>query len=333
MPPEPPHAPPASERGAALLTVLLLVAVVAVLAGGALERLRLATRLAGNAVAIGTGRDGARMAEVLGLTRIGDLLGSDPAHVTLEGGWSGRALPLPLPGGGVAVARVTDGGNCFNLNGLVSHAPGGGYQSVPAQRGALARLLRLVGVPGQSAEGIAAAAADWIDSDQDQQPGGAEDGAYLGLAQPYRTAGTLMADPSELRAVSGVTPDIYAQARPWLCTLPEAAPAKLNVNTLAPEQAPLVAAQMAEGAGAEGVRQALLRRPPGGYATTAAFWGSSSLSGAAVGEAQGVTANTTTWFALDVRVAGNSAEIEQHGLIDATHLPARLVSRQWGERP
>lgn len=327
--------PPERERGAALLTVLLLVAVIAVLAGGALEHLRLSTRLAGNAVAIEAERAGARMAETLALARVDDLLGRDPSVVTLEGGWSGRPLPVPLPGGGTAVARVSDGGNCFNLNGLVSPAGTGLYTSVPAQRDAFVRLMRLVGVDASASQGIAAAAVDWIDSDQDQQPGGAEDPYYLGLAQPYRTAGTLMADPSELRSVSGVTADTYARLRPWLCALPVAAPAKLNVDTLAPEQAPLVAAQMAEGTGSEGVRQALLRRPPMGFASASAFWGSSSLAGASSGNAQAVTGVTTTWFRLDVTVVGAAGAggpvVEQHGLIDATHLPARLVSRQWGE--
>ena len=46
------HCPKSGERGAALLTVLILVAVIAVLAATALEKLRLATRLGGNAVAI-----------------------------------------------------------------------------------------------------------------------------------------------------------------------------------------------------------------------------------------------------------------------------------------
>ena len=40
---------PAHERGAALLTVLLLVAVMAVIAATALDRLTLATRIAGSA--------------------------------------------------------------------------------------------------------------------------------------------------------------------------------------------------------------------------------------------------------------------------------------------
>ena len=310
--------------------MLLLVAVIAALAGTALERLRLSTRLAGNAVAVESARGAGRMAEVLALTRIDDLLGRDPSRVTLQGGWSGRPLPLPLPGGGLAVARVSDGGNCFNLNGLV--APGdavGVYVDVPAQRIAFAHLMRLLGINGAVAEQVAAAAADWIDSDGDQQPGGAEDGAYLNLPQPYRTAGTLMADRSELRAVSGVTPDLYATLQPYLCALPVAQPARINLNTLVPEAAPLLAAQMADGANVEAVRQALLRRPPTGFASTSAFWG--SLAGAAAGGAEAQTAVTSTWFALDVAVTQGQTVLEQHGLIDATHLPARVAARHWGE--
>ena len=318
------------ERGVALLTVLMLVAVIAVLAGGALERLRLATRVAGNAVSIAAAQGGARAAEVLALVRINDLLGRDPSRVTLEGGWSGRALPLPLPGGGAAVARVTDGGNCFNLNGLVTQTTTGAYVDYAPARLSFARLMRLVGA-GRESESIAAAAADWIDSDQDTQPGGAEDGVYLGLALPYRTAGTLMADPSELRAVSGVTPELYARLRPLLCTLPIAAPARLNLNTLSPEQAPLVAALLPQGGGVAGIEQALLRRPADGFASTGAFWASSSLTGVAQGDAAAQTGVTSAWFALTVTVRQGDATLEQHGLIDATHLPAHVVSRQWGE--
>lgn len=320
------------ERGVALLTVLLLVAVIAVIAGTALEKLRLSTRLAGNAVGIDNARGYARAAETMALTRIDGLLAQGGDKVTLAGGWSGRPFALPLPGGGVATARVVDGGNCFNLNSLVQRVGAGVYTSYPAARDQFARLMVLVGVPGQSAQGIAAAAADWIDSDGDVQPNGAEDAAYLGLAQPYRTAGTLMADPSELRAVQGVTPDIYARLRPWLCALPVAVPSKINIDTLLPEQAPLIAMLLPDNAGGEAARQALLRRPPQGYDSTQAFWQPlSRASIIATGDAQAQTAVTTTWFKLDVAVDAGGTTLEQHGLIDATRRPSRIATRQWGE--
>jgi general secretion pathway protein K len=321
-----------SERGAALLTVLLLVALIAVLAGTALEKLRLATRLGGNAIAMDQARAYSYAAETLALTKVSDLLGRDNSRVTLAGGWSGRPIPLPVPGG-IATARLVDGGNCFNLNSLVVETAPGIYAVYTPSRIQFARLIRLVGGPAASAESIAAAASDWIDTDTSPIDLGAEDSSYGGQATPYRTANTLMGDPSELRAVVGVTPQIYAKLRPWLCALPIAKPSKINVNTLLPEQAPLMAMLLPDTMTVEGARQALLRRPPQGYESPAAFWKVPALSAITpLPDAVAQTAITTTWFALQVDVTVGDAELEQHALIDATQLPARLVARQWGEQ-
>ena len=320
-----------SERGAALLTVLLLVAVIAVLAGTALEKLRLATRLGGNAVALEQARAYSFAAETLAVAKVTDLLGRDPSRVTLAGGWSGKRFPLPVPGG-IATASVTDGGNCFNLNGLVVENAPGTYAAYTPARIQFARLIRLVGAPVQSPDAIAAAATDWIDSDTDPIGQGAEDSAYAGAEAPYRTANTLMADPSELRAVAGVTQAVYAKLRPWICTLPKAEPSKINVNTLLPEQAPLFAMLLPDTLSVEGARQMLLKRPPQGYESTEKFWQLPALSAiTAADDARAQTAVTTTWFALRIDVSLGGAELEEHGLIDATRLPARLASRQWGE--
>lgn len=312
------------ERGAALLTVLLLVAVIAVIAAQSLERLRLATRLAANAGGGEQARSFAEAAEVLALQRISTLLAASPERVTLAGGWSNAPFTLPLPGG-TAVARVTDGGNCFNLNGLVSEAAPGVYATNPAQRVQFARLMRLVGVPAQAAEQVAAGAADWIDSDADRQAGGAEDETYLGQDPGYRTAGTLMADPSELRAVAGVTPDLYAQLKPWLCALPMPTSTAINVNTLLPEQAPLLAMLAPDTLTVAAAQNALLRRPPQGWSNVGAL--AALLPGADLGSGAGVT---STWFALAIDVRQGAAELHETAMIDARRLPARLVARQWG---
>lgn len=315
-----------SERGAALLTVLLLVAVIAVLAGTALERMRLATRLGGNAVALDQARAFSYAAETLAVVKVSDLLAKSRDRVTLQGGWSGRPIPLPIPGG-TATATVTDGGNCFNLNSLVTETGPGVYATFTPARSQFARLIRLVDPQARAPDAIAAAAADWIDTDTDPLDGGAEDAAYNG----YRTANTLMTDPSELRAVAGVTRVDYDKLRPWLCALPRAEAAKLNVNTLLPEQGPLLAMLLPGTLTAEGARQVLLRRPPQGFASTGAFWSQVAAAGGA-GEAAGQTDVKTQWFNLRVNVAIGGTRLEQSGLIDATALPARLVSRQWGER-
>ena len=322
------------ERGAALLTVLLLVAVISVLAATALEKLRLSTRLAGNAVAGEQARAYGYAAETLALSRVNDLLGqAEQAKqgVTLAGGWSGRPFNLPVPGG-LATARVRDGGNCFNLNGLVVETTPGVYAAYSPARLQFSRLMRLVGVPAAVTDGIADATSDWIDSDTAPLQGGAEDGAYTGAATPYRTANTLMADISELRAVTGVTPEIYARLRPWLCALPVAKPSTINVNTLLPEQAPLFAMLLPDTLSVEAARQLILKRPPQGFESTTAFWSLPALNGVtAPQDAMAQTDITTRWFALQVDVVLGKTTLEQRSVIDATRLPARLVSRSWGE--
>ena len=321
----------ASERGAALLTVLLLVAVIAVLAGAALEKMRLATRLGANSIAMGQAQAYAMAAETLAMTRIDGLLSRDAARVTLAGGWSGKPFPLPVPGG-LATATVTDGGNCFNLNSLVTQRSPGEYVARPDSVTQFARLMRLIGIPLQTGDGIAASAADWIDSDSIALPSGNEDGAYTGQAQHYRTGNTLMTDVSELRAVAGVTPEIYAKLRKYLCVQPRAERSKINVNTLLPEDAALFAMLLPDTLDIGQASSLLLQRPPQGFSSTVEFWKIPSLKGVIAGpQAYDQTAVTTQWFALRVDVQLGGSELSQSALIDARQQPARLVSRSWGD--
>lgn len=317
-----------AERGAALLTVLLLVAVISVMAASALERLRLSTRLAANAVALDAARGYAYAAETLATTRVTSLLSQARDRVALTGGWSGRPFGLPIPGGS-ATARVTDGGNCFNLNSLVARAPDGSYAVNIESLQQFQRLARLLRVP--DGDRVAAAAADWIDSDDSPLPGGAEDNDYRG----YRTAGVLMADVSELRAVRGVTPEVYRVLRPYLCALPLAQRNVLNVNTLLPEQAPLLAMLMGDSLSIEAAQGVLLRRPPNGWSQVGQMWAqlSTQSGGASQTGAQQSTSVKTVWFALQVDVTLGAAELHERGLIDARTLPVRLVTRQWGDAP
>lgn len=323
--------PSSHERGAALLTVLLLVAVIAVLAATALEKLRLSTRLAANMIAIEQARGYAMAAETLATTRIDSLLAGNPSRVTLAGGWSGRPFQLPVPGG-LASATVVDGGNCFNLNGLVVSGGPGVYVARPAAITQFTRLMSLVGIPRQSGASIAAATADWIDSDSTSLPNGAEDDHYGNRQTGYRTANSLIADISELRAIAEVTPQIYAKIRPWICAQPRAEPSRINVNTLLPEQAPLFAMLLPDTLTVDQARTLLLARPAQGYTSTEEFWKLPALRGVIVfPDAQAQTAVTTTWFVLRIEVELGGSELTESALIDATVQPARLVSRAWGD--
>lgn len=311
-----------------MLTVLLLVAIVGALAAATMEKLNLSTRQAGNAKAMEQARGWSQAAAVMALIRIESVRKADAKRVSLAGGWSDRPFPLPIPDG-IATARVHDGGNCFNLNSLVVPVGVDTYAVRTAGVLQFARLMRLIGVGG--GDSIAAATADWIDSDSTPIAGGAEDAAYSGFQPAYRTANTLMVDPSELRAVAGVTPQIYEKLRPYICTLPTPEPATINVNTIEPEHSALIAAMAPDTIGVEDVRRTLLARPEGGWAQTANFWSGGSLAGKAAGEASGQTDVNTKWFALITDVTIGRVTLRQTGLIDARQPAPVLVSRQWGE--
>jgi general secretion pathway protein K len=311
--------------------VLMLVSVMAVLSASALERLRISTRLAANAGAIDQARAYAMAAEGIALSRITALVEADPARTPAPEQWNGRETALPLPGGS-AFAVVRDGGNCFNLNSVVGGQPAQPLMTRPQGISQFVALMQLLGIGEAEARKAAVSLADWIDSDVQPQIEGAEDAAYASGETPYRTGNTLLADPSELRAIAGVTPELYEKVRPWVCALPVTDLSPINVNTLTPEQAPLLSMLMPDRLSPDRARALLLARPPGGYESAYAFWRSSALQGQAPGgDVEAQTGVRTRWFTLQLRVLLGDSEVSETALIDAGLPPAKLVRRSWGE--
>lgn len=326
------HIPPHREQGAALLTVLLLVAVMAVISATAIERLTLATRLAASANAIEQARHYKLAAEALAIKRIAQLA-KGKSQVTLDGDWLGKPFLLPLPGGGSAELTLTDGGNCFNLNSLVADSTVGGSAQRPLALEQFIALMQAVSIDRATAERIAASSGDWIDADQNAVAQGAEDAAYAGSATPHRTADRSMTDASELRAVAGVGPREWAQLRPWVCALPTSDLSPINVNTLLPEQAPLLMMLMPTQLSPGQARAHLASRPVGGYGSLNRFWSGPTLGGQQpTGDAASQVKLTTRWFRLRTKVRIGSSTAVSETLIDAgeSDTPPRIVRRSDG---
>lgn len=316
---------PKSERGAALLTVLLLVAMMAVISATALDRLLLSTRLAANASAQQQARGWLLAAEGVASARIEDLVAASRSELTLQANWTAPQT-LPLPGGTVR-ARVSDGGNCFNINSLVEKQDG---RLVPNLTGIrqFNTLMTTLGVSAWQAQRIADGGADWLDSDASPRPAGAEDSVYRGLG--YLPPNDLAGDASEFRALSAMDARAWALLAPYLCALPVAELSPINVNTLAPEQAALLV-MLGEGKiGAAQARGVLARRPASGYGSTVRFWAQPDWGEfrpeGLVGEQTKVT---TRWFRLDAEVAMGDGRLNERALLDAGKAPVRVVSRSW----
>lgn len=309
--PIPPH-----EQGAALINVLVLVGVLAALSTSLFDRLRLARHLDATRAGLEAARGAALAGETMILARL-------PLRVLPQ-----RAFALPTPAGPATVA-LSPGGNCFNLN-SVAMGPPGRTLTRPLGTEQLAALLTLLDVPQAEAQRIAAATADWVDVDQQPGAGGAEDPAYARAATPYRTAGTLLAETSEWRAVAGVTPAIFARGAAFLCALPEAELSRPNINSLVPADAPVLAA--IAGLPLATARDVIAARPAGGWRDVAAFWAQPLLAGrqiAADALRQPGTRDRFVAFRMTTTIDG--VTLAQTGLVDAGTAPARLLLRRWGD--
>ncbi len=320
---------PDNREGMALLTVLLLVAVMSVVAVAVLDDVRFSVRRATNAETQAQAQWYASGAEALARRQVARLLAAGPARTPLQPEWNGRRLDFPIDDGSIS-AVVTDGQACFNLNSLVEGV-GEDLMARPLGTAQFLALGRAVGAPDSRMRAVADALTDWLDADNVSRPLGAEDGAYAGLATPYRTGGVMLAEVSELRAVKGVDADLYRRLRPWVCALPTSGPSPLNVNTLTPEQAPLLMMLTDNALNLQGARAVIARRPRAGWPDAAAFWGQPALSTVQVpDEVRDQVTVLTRYFNLRVDVDYGGGRAVRTALLHAQPDGAvRTVIQRW----
>ncbi len=325
-----PEIPP-SQQGAALLSILLLVAILSVIAATTLDRVILSTKLSGNGQAMRQAQMLAYAAEDIALARIADLRAANSTQTTLAGGWLAQPRRFQLPGGTIE-ATLHDGGNCFNLNSLVQDSEAGLVVN-PIGRDQFISLMAALAIPENLARPVAAAAVDWADSDSVPQSGGAEDSDYVAAEFSHLAANRLFADESELRMIKPMTPALYAKLEPFICALPVAQLSPLNVNTLLPGQAPLLAMLFAPGSvTANAARSMLAKRPASGYGSVLRFWeGVGAQAARPVQIVQDQIRLTSNWFRLELNIASGEIKLRETALIAAENAPPRILWRNRGD--
>ncbi|MDC7805691.1 type II secretion system minor pseudopilin GspK [Luteimonas sp BLCC-B24] len=320
---------PLRQRGMALLSVLLLTAVMTVLAVAMLDDIRFGLRRTGNAASIAQAQRYALGSEALARQRVGEL---QRAGVD-AGQWNGRPLLFPIIEDGQSLglvrARLGDGSTCFNLNSVVTGAPEQWRRQDLGVRQYIA-LLQALGFAAAQAQALADTLADWIDSDAERAPLGAEDATYAARSPGYRTSGALLAEPSELRAIHGYDDPTYARLRPYVCALPRAALSPVNVNALTPEQAPVLS-MLSLGRLTPGeARRLIAARPEGGWPDATAFWNQPALRDAELSnEIYDQVQLTSRWFTLQTEVDYAGAQAVLSALLYADGDRARLIARRW----
>lgn len=325
------HNIPSSQKGAALLSILMLVAILSVIAAITLDRVILSTKLAGNGQSIRQARMLAYSAEDIALARIADLRGADSSQTTLAGGWLGKERRFQLPGGTIS-AMLQDGGNCFNLNSLVQDS-NGRFTVNPVGREQFLSLMAALSIPENLAQPATAAAIDWADSDTMPQPSGAEDRDYQSLPTPYLPANRLFTHKNELRGVQGMSRELYAKIAPFICALPKAELSPININTLLPEQAALLAMLYPPRAMTVPQARALLtKRPAGGYGSLVRFWDAvGSQPTKPLQAAQDQVKLVSNWFMLHLQIKSGNISLQETALIAAENNTPSILWRSWGD--
>jgi general secretion pathway protein K len=211
------------QRGAAVIVALLIVALATTAAVAALQQQDLALRQ------LATARDYEQATWVLkgGAHWARSILYEDGRNSAMDHGrelWASGLPPTDIEQGTVS-GEIGDQQGLFNVNNLA-------LQGKPSARDieAFERLLEASGLN----PGLAQAIADWIDADEEAQPGtGAEDNYYLRLPARYRAANQPVVELSELLRVRGMDEASLARLRGIATALPRRTP--VNVNLASPE--------------------------------------------------------------------------------------------------
>ncbi len=231
------------QRGVAIITALLIVTIATTVSITIATRLQLDVRRTSNIIALDQVDFFLLEAEEWS-QRILQKDQKDSTTDDLTEDWAINIPPLPVDGGGTIQGSLTDLHACININTLVDN---GAINTVTEAQ--LTRLFTNLGITTN----LTTAIADWIDNDLDTpNSNGAEDGYYMNLEKPYRTANSKLVSVTELRLIKGFDEKIgsdentvYQLVSPYLCAYNASNNAPLiNVNTASAEVLQSLAAGM-----------------------------------------------------------------------------------------
>ena len=299
------------QQGIAAITALLVVAIATMLAADIAWKLHVDMQRTESMLMRDQAMQfaiGAELMAIDGLRKDHESDAEDNQHCDYPGeGWD-EEITLPFEGGTVR-GKITDMQGRFNLNNLISNDQ--------KNRGAIdffSRLLEQLELD----PGLATKVVDWIDPDQVEEFGGAEDATYTLRTPPYRAANTWLTTTSELMAVDGFIdpedpePDKFRLLERYVAALPSGQ--KINVNSA---EDPLLLAMSAD----SGTRDAAPLRANRPYCDLLAADGT---EGAFMEDAEGVIdenfANEyldvgTSFFQLKVLVTLGTAQLTMYSLL------------------
>jgi len=269
-------------RGMALMIVLLVVALISIIATHLGSLIQLNIQQAANREQYQQAYWFALGGERLARNLLESALKAD-RRTHLRQAWADPQLSYPIDGGVIRL-RIQDQTACFNLNALstLSTPQDASQTEEPLLLRQLARLLEELGADESQRVQLVEPLRDWLD--KDSLPSGlrgAEDLFYTALEPAYLPANGPLADPTELHFIDGFRQlaargwsderGLLRRLRPYLCATPGTR-LQVNLNTLGPEQAPLLSALFEGRVPLALLTQWLSERPAEGFRNVDEFW-------------------------------------------------------------
>lgn len=302
------------QEGMALITVLLATALIAVLAVGMTSAQQIAIKRTTNLV-----ENDQAMLLALGLEEwaiqllLRDRQRGDNDHQGED--WASTLLPTATENG-VITGRIIDLQGRVNLNNLEL----GDDKTVELTRQLLTGLFDFCEVDDdyQTLQAL----ADWLDADNQSRPGGAEDHEYLQREPPSLTGNRLLASPSELLLVAGVSAENFFCLADHTSALPEASALNLNTTNGA------IISSLSDNISLAAAEEIVKDRPENGYRDIADFLAHPALAGSAI-NADGLTLNSD-FFLVQGQANFGDAEIKLNSVLARQPDTVEILGRSIG---
>lgn len=210
-----------AQRGVAIVMAMLIVALATSVAAYAAWQQNLWIRQSENLATQAQALAVSRAALYFGaMVLLEDLKNSNPPNVDhLKEDWAKYALTTPVEGGSVS-GKIADQQGLFNVNNLAVTDP----QQRALQLQWFTALLSALDIPTALADAL----QDYVDADEQ---GPKEDLAYLGKAEPYRTANRPIQSIDELNRVEGFDAKVIEKLKPFITAIPIITPPAQGSST------------------------------------------------------------------------------------------------------
>ncbi|HDT5218458.1 TPA: type II secretion system minor pseudopilin GspK [Enterobacter roggenkampii] len=233
------------QRGVALLVVLILLVMMSALAAKISQQFCRNLQKTHYQVSQQQLRWAMQAQEKVVKDRLQNDASGESKPLDPEGDWH---LPLETQGEDyTVVSQVDDAQDCFNVNNLLAADKAAQDQNAstvpekPRKEKIVEQILTDGGISQTAAEEIYQQLVDYLDGDATTVKEGAEMDAWSGVVPARQPANQMMRTLAEIKLLPAFPAAAYPKVSKLLCALPDSA-SKVDVNTLTPEQAPLLAA-------------------------------------------------------------------------------------------